>query len=361
MPKAAWGSVSKSNFESELDQYDVYEGEMPRKGVYTLWIKALRLKENRNNEPMLNMLLVIDEPKGSKKAAFNGYSFWANLNVTDQGSKWVNNFLEALAKDAAQGRALRKAFWEEKVMLDKEEPPNIISIGARKLNLDSAHLALKANCKYVPASGQYDEKLDVLSFFPYGVSETDKPEAETADDTDWGDTEALGAADADGDVDEDLEARMEELEALKLPDLKKILKEEHEFTALQLRAVKDVDSAVEKILELEFPEDESEEDQVEEEPAAESDESEEDARADELSEMDLKDLRAVAKEHGMKLVEYRKLSEDDLIEKILELEFSSNESEPESEPEPEPEPAATSGRARGRRKVSAKDADEPPF
>jgi hypothetical protein len=32
MPKAAWGSVSKSNFESELDQYDVYEGDVAAQG-----------------------------------------------------------------------------------------------------------------------------------------------------------------------------------------------------------------------------------------------------------------------------------------------------------------------------------------
>jgi hypothetical protein len=354
MPKAAWGSVSKSNFESELDQYDVYEGEMPRKGVYTLWLKALRLKENRNNEPMLNFLLVIDEPKGSKKAEYNGYSFWDQLNVTDQGSKWVNNFLEALAKDAANGKTLRRDFWAEKVMLDKEEPPNILSIGARKLNLDSSHLLLKANCKYEPPKGQYDEKLSVLSFFPYGVSEAERPEAEEADDTDWGDT----TDEPDADVDEDLEARAEELDSLKLPDLKKILAADHDFTAVQLRAVKDVDSAVEKILELEFPEgEEAEEDQTEEEPSTDSDESEEDARAGELAEMDLKDLRAIAKELGLKFAEVRKLSEDDLIEKILELEFSDAEPEPEPEPEPTPAPS----RARGRRKVTAKDDDEPPF
>jgi hypothetical protein len=71
--------------------------------------------------------------------------------------------------------------------------------------------------------------------------------------------------------------------------------------------------------------------------------------------MDLKDLRAIAKELGLKFAEVRKLSEDDLIEKILELEFGDTEQEPE--PEPTPAPA----RARGRRKVTAKDDDEPPF
>lgn len=273
MPRASWGDVGARPFEEDLDEYDVYEGEQPPKGVYRVRMKTLRLKTNKNNEPMLNGLLVIVEPKSSPKSQYNGYAFWFNLNVTKQGTKWVNNFLSVLVPDAKQ-REFRKAFWDQKVMLDKEEPPNIVSIGTWKFANND--VIVKANCKFSPAKGDYDEKLDVLRFLKDDGTKTD--EEEDADEAaeseeDWEAEEGAESDEAeeedDEEDDEEVAEREEELSELTTVELKKILKG-HGFKIASYKG-KDDDALIDMILDHEFPEDEEDEEpEPEPEPEPES-------------------------------------------------------------------------------------------
>jgi hypothetical protein len=247
---------SERPFESELDEYDVYEGEQPPKGVYRCRLKMLRLKQNKNGEPMVNGLLVISEPKKSPKAQYNGYSFWFNINVTKVGAPWVNNFLSVLVPEEKVA-GLRKLFWDEKVMLDKEDPPNIVSIGQVKFALDDRPIYVKANTKMKRATADYDESLDVLRFLrdSTDTSKADEPDDEDVDE-DEGYQEDPGSDD-EGEADEEFDERQEELEDLETAELKKILKG-HGFKIAQYKGKSDED-LINMILDHEFPEEEDEE------------------------------------------------------------------------------------------------------
>jgi len=277
MPKATWGNIEGNPFEDDLEDYDVYDGEQPPKGVYRCTLKFLRLKENSNGDPMLNGLLVINEPKGSKKSQFNGYDFWFNQNVTKQGAPYVNNFLAALVPEDKVA-ALRKAFWGQKVMLDKNEPPNVVSIGTLKL-LDKTPL-VSVNTKNKLYNGE--TSLDVSKFMrPKDDEVGDAPaddEEEWAEDEDEGDEEIDDSDAAEGDEDEELAEREEELSEMSLAELKKIARGE---LGMKLAEVKnlDEDGLIEAILEREFPEGDSDE-----EPEPEEDEEPEEEEADDEEE-----------------------------------------------------------------------------
>lgn len=280
MPRATWDNVGDDPFGSELDEFEVYEGEQPPKGVYRCFLKGLRLKENKNNDKMLNGLLIIAEPKSSKKAQYNGYGFWFNLNITKQGAPWVNNFLAAIAP-AGKSDAIRKAFWQQKVMIDKDEPPNVISIGILKIT-GGKDIFVKANCKFVPAKGDYDEKLDVLRFLPDTDSkpvDEDEDEETSESEEGWEETEE---SETDSDEDEEIAEREEELGEFTLAQLKRIARGEHGMKLAEIKGM-DEEDLIEAILEKEFPEEEEEpaeeesdiDEEQEEEPAEPEEEEEE--------------------------------------------------------------------------------------
>lgn len=357
MPKPSWGDVGEDPFGANLEEFEVYEGDLPPKGVYRFELTMLRLKENRNGDPMINGRLRMAELRKDKKQ-YNGYGCWFNLNVTKQGRGWVNNFIDALAKDDKQALALRKAFWDQKVMLDKEEPPNILSIGTLKIH--DKNLVLRAQCGVKKYEGELD--LDPKVFLRDDGKVPADADAETeTEEEGWEETEK-DASDSDepADLDEEYDERAEELEDLSETDLKKILKSDHEKKLADYKG-KTKDELVEMILDLEFPEDEESEEEVEEEPAEEEDlEEQMEAREEELSELGTAELKKILKtEHGKKLADYRGKGDEDLVAMILAAEFpDAAEEEPPAEPA---EPPKTAGRRAGRRKPTAADESEPPF
>jgi hypothetical protein len=272
MPKASWGNIEDADsiWEEELDDYPVYDGELPPKGVYRFALKSLRLKKNKNDDPMLNALLIIDEPAGSKKSQYNGKDVWANLNVTRQGAPWVNNFIAALVPENKVA-AVRKAFWSQKVMVDKEEPPNILSIG--QVRIEAGKLLVSAQCGHKVYNG--DSDLDPKRFFR--PSDTTPSEAENPGDIDEGDEEEWEDTEAEfeeepADDDEEYNARAEELEAMDRSGLLKAAK----AAGVSVKRGTSEEDIVTSILDAEFPEeDEDEESEEEEKPEPEEEEEEE--------------------------------------------------------------------------------------
>lgn len=271
MPKATWGDIEGNPFEDDLEDYDVYEGDLPPKGVYRCTLKFLRLKENSNGDPMLNGLLVINEPKGSKKAQYNGYDFWFNQNVTKQGAPYLNNFLSALVPEDKVA-ALRKAFWGQKVMLDKNEPPNVVSIGTLKL-LDKTPL-LMVNTKKKQYNGE--DSLDVSKFMRVKDDDAADDADEAGDEEEWSEEEGEEPEGDDApaelsEEDEEIAEREEELAEMSLAALKKIARTD---LGMKLAEVKNLDeeALIDAIIEREFPEDEEEEEEPDEEEEEEPEE-----------------------------------------------------------------------------------------
>jgi len=261
MVKASWGNIDGNPFEAELEEYEVYDGDLPPKGVYRFKLTLLRLKTNSNGDPMLNGRIVIAEPPSSKKAQYNGYGTWFNLNVTKQGAPWVNNFLSNLVPEE-KSVALRKAFWGQKVMLDKNDPPNVVSIGAWKFK---EGVLISADCKMKLYEGTQD--LDPKTFLrPTDLTPPDDDAPADEADEDEGYDEGYDEEETAEETDDEYNVRAEELEEMERPALLKAAK----ALGISVKRGTSEDDIIEAILEAEFPEDEDEE--SEEEP----DEDEED-------------------------------------------------------------------------------------
>lgn len=268
MPKASWTNIEGNPFEDDLEEYDVYDGELPPKGVYRFELVLLRLKTNKNNDPMLSGMIRIAEPRSSKKAQYNGYSCWFQLNVTSQGARWVNNFLSVLVPEE-KAKALRKAFWDQKVMLDKNDPPNVVSIGTWKFK---EGLLLSANCKIKTYND--DSDLDPKQFMrPTDLTPADsQSEASDEDEEDWEEAgEEVEEVEGDEEEDEEFNARVAELEAM---DRSGLLKAAKAVGVSVKRGTPEAD-IIDSILDVEFPEEEEPEEEAEEPEEAEEEEPEE--------------------------------------------------------------------------------------
>lgn len=174
MPKARWDVSSEE--PEELESYDVYDGDKPPAGVYAVKLTRLSVKANKNNDPMLNGLLLVDEPAKSNKGKFNGYPIWFNQNVTDQGAPYVVQFLKALGLTWAEFRT--KTITEGDIPEAKGEPATrIMKIGAVKFN-DGNEPTLRVSTKDDSYNGA--DKLAVSQFLaPRGAVE---PEDEDGDE-----------------------------------------------------------------------------------------------------------------------------------------------------------------------------------
>lgn len=267
MPKASWGAIDGSPFEDELDAYEVYDGDTPPKGLYRMRLKMLRLKENKNGDMMLNGLLLVNEPAGSKKSQYNGYDTWVNLNITKQGARWVNNFLSALVPENKVA-ALRKAFWLQKVMIDKEDPANVLSIGGVKITenmLVNATLAWDSYGEGAMKPKTFSRPTDTT------LNEDGLDASESDEDEDW---ESDDGEEPEGDTDEgdeEFDARAEELEAMTRAQLLKAAKAAGVSTT---RGMKE-SAIIDLILDEEFPPEDEDEEPEEDEPEDEGEELEE--------------------------------------------------------------------------------------
>lgn len=105
----------------------IYTGDDPPKGAYKGILKMLTLKNNKNNDPMLNGLVEFRADKGDKKnTKYNGFGLWFNLNITDQGKGHVNQFLNSLSDGSEIGmRKIQNSFWNEGCLTEKRLGPNV--------------------------------------------------------------------------------------------------------------------------------------------------------------------------------------------------------------------------------------------
>ncbi len=87
------GSANKTKMSNR------YAGPVPPAGAYRCVIKRMTIQLNKNNDPMITALFEIAEEGSNKK--YNGYGFFENFNITDQGAPFVNQFLLAMVGDNA--------------------------------------------------------------------------------------------------------------------------------------------------------------------------------------------------------------------------------------------------------------------
>jgi hypothetical protein len=383
----ASGGQSAATIEAEVafDQYDEATYGVPKKGPYRVRLRRLEGSETGENSkepgtPMLKGMLIISEPKGTKKAVYNGYIMNLNRVANEEQAGRMNQFLTALAGGpGAKAKALIKAFWTTGCVTDSNGM--ITKIGTMVIKPDGDGILLGVNTRN---DNYNDEKRIAPTSF---MAESAMPKPAAADEED-DDEEDDGVEVVDDDEDEEVvddedeetdelseeEAElMEELDGLTLAKLKARAKANGSKLA-EYKAL-DKDGLIELIMgqEIEVEDDTDEEDEEDEDEPEEDDEQAE--RREELEALTAAKLRAVAKSLGLKLAEYKGKDVDELVELILANEFAEDEDEDEDdteddteddeEDEPEP-PKRTRTAARGKPAAATKaragrKGKEPPF
>jgi hypothetical protein len=189
MPKARW-AVSQDEPE-EIESYEVYDGDKPPGGVvYAGRLTRLSVKANKNDDPMINGLVLVDEPKGAAKSKYNGYPIWFNQNVTEQGAPYVNQFLAALGLTWTEFRT--KTVTEGDIPEHKGEPATrIMKIGSVKFN-DGNEPRLRVLTKDDAYNGA--PKLSVVQFLKPRGEQADPAEEDSEEDEDSEEVAAGGKA-----------------------------------------------------------------------------------------------------------------------------------------------------------------------
>ena len=181
MPKwAALGDVADKNLadvdpDSVSNIYDEAELGVPKAGPYLAVVKRLQGTESKAGDPMLKMVIEIAEPKGSKKAKFNGYGIWNYIVSTKESASRVNQFLHAIldGKPPAQRQKIIQAYWAGNVVID--EQGFITKIGTWTV---PQTIAIGVNTA-TENSSEYGERLKVT--FGGIMPASDRPASKVAD------------------------------------------------------------------------------------------------------------------------------------------------------------------------------------
>ena len=199
---ATKSSIKKFNFKKNVSAgaknqeagFKEYSGEFPPAGAYRVRMKRLFMSENKAG-PALAGLVEISEPKGSKRAKYNGYGFWINQNITDQGAGWVNQFLLAVSNGKEQ---IKDDFWDDgvKARADEKGVYQVERIGEFKIGSPNCDIEMVVVTKHDTWQGK--KKLVATSYVP--LSESTLDESEDEDDRDEGEDDF---EDEDGLEDED--------------------------------------------------------------------------------------------------------------------------------------------------------------
>jgi hypothetical protein len=159
MARAKW-SIGDDEPE-ELETYDSYDGEIPPSGVYRLIGKRLSIVKNRNDDDMLKWIMNINEPKGSPKAQYNGYTVWGQQNITVQGRP----FLAAVVK---HGLGVGWKDFTSKTITEGDERPTMVKSIGRKKFLDQTF-----ECRAKCSRGEYkgEPRLEFSIMLPVADAE----------------------------------------------------------------------------------------------------------------------------------------------------------------------------------------------
>lgn len=210
MPNVKFQTGDKSGATKEAS--GIYNGDTPPRGVYKVLVRRLGMKINRNGDPMLNALVEIKEPGSSPKAKYNGYGFWWNGNVTDDGAGYINQFLDAISGEDAR---VRKAFWNGKCRVNetpkKGKTVTVMAIGPMKVQQEGMPAVVSAY-KGKPYKGEVHLRVGdwLLPAAASSVSDddVDSPDeedvdAEYSEDVDADVVDDDDDGDSDGDDDDD--------------------------------------------------------------------------------------------------------------------------------------------------------------
>jgi len=218
MPKVKDWGLSDTSEPETLDAFEPYDGEDPPKGVYKFRLTMFRVKANKNDDPMLNGLLILQDDREGK-SDYNGWGLWFNENVTDTGKPFVKRLLNALGvswNDLMNKTIIREgAKWPKS---NGDEPAPIEKIGTVKFSAND--VMVRANIGKRRGEG---DDMEVKTWLPWKDDDEDDSDG-TEPEPDEADEAADDADDSadDGDGDEPEEAADGDSEGWTREDLEEL-------------------------------------------------------------------------------------------------------------------------------------------
>jgi hypothetical protein len=185
--KWALGGEEPEDLQDFLSNEEIeqkHDGDKP-KGKYKFAVRRIVCREIQNGdnagEIRLSLMLVINEPKKSENASWNGYLVWDGLNVTDQGRPYIKRFMQALGLT-----------WDDfinKSKQDDQDPPHITQIGSVKFEAGKDPI-VEAVVRIGMNNKTDEQEVKVSKYVPKG-------DGEAAADDDSGADESAETFDAD--------------------------------------------------------------------------------------------------------------------------------------------------------------------
>lgn len=248
--KWALGAEEPEDLQDFLSNDDIVKknkkrGEVmwPAKGPHTFKVKRIAMKDNRNGDPRISVMLIMDNPKKSDAASWNGYLIWDGFNVTEQGAPFLKRFLKALGVEWSDFIKRTKAQVDgDKQVITQigkvkfggtKDPTVTLTIRVKPADdyNDDEHMEV---ARYLPVDDEPDEDVEDVDDVEEDEDEDDGIESEEDDDDDDEDSDDEDDEDEEEDDDEeedeededeeddDAEEELrEELRALTIPNLKK--------------------------------------------------------------------------------------------------------------------------------------------
>lgn len=166
--------TAADNSKVDAAENFIYLGPKPTGGVYPVILKRMVLKTNKNGDPMLSGIAEIQAKKSDPRARFNGYAIFWNQNVTNQGAKYINAFLDALGLS-------RKRFWENGLITDGEAGTGRAPAVTRICGKDPEGMTSFVGATMERSEG-YQERLSIKSWLT--AAQLDEASIDDEDDED---------------------------------------------------------------------------------------------------------------------------------------------------------------------------------
>ena len=156
---------------------DWYDGPQPTAGFYKGVVKKLLLQKANNGELHLMALCEISEGK------FKGAGVVKWLQLTEQGSPWLNQFLMSLTDGSpAQRKGICQAFADPGFAVDEKDDKGrlpIVRIG-KKFNPIGKPTAFMVKVRVIEKGARTGESVSEISRFVIPKEDTENSEPETS-------------------------------------------------------------------------------------------------------------------------------------------------------------------------------------
>ena len=182
--------------------FDVYKGELPPNGAYEGDLKVVKVGKIGSGENKgkhnLKITVVIDDPEYPE---YKGCPAFANLNLTDQGVPYVNQFLESLTDGSDKAKAdIKRAFWKTGPIVD-DAKEHILRIGKTQVNSPKGAIRVLIGTKLNTYQGSTTVKIQqwmIVDGEGSGPSD-DEAEVVDAEDVEPEDTDGEDEGEDDGE------------------------------------------------------------------------------------------------------------------------------------------------------------------